>query len=186
MIRINLAPETKRRRGIGFRLPTLPAFNLAWLFGILYVGAIIGIGVYWWSLSSDESKLTAGVARASTEVAQLKASISQGNQVKDQAAEFRKRFAVLEDLAKGQTKSIVLVDAFADMIPKDLWVTGLDARDTRLKVSGSAYSSSAVADFMANLRASGKFKDVDLVVSRRDLARPTPLVTFEVTCRFEG
>jgi hypothetical protein len=39
---------------------------------------------------------------------------------------------------------------------------------------------------MSNLRASGKFKDVDLVVSRRDLARPSPLVTFEVTCRFEG
>jgi hypothetical protein len=39
---------------------------------------------------------------------------------------------------------------------------------------------------MQNLRNSGKFKDVDIVVSRRDLGRPTPLVTFEVTCRFEG
>ena len=56
----------------------------------------------------------------------------------------------------------------------------------QIKVSGSAFSPTAVADFMSNLRASGKFKDVDLVVSRRDLARPLPLVTFEVTCRFEG
>jgi type IV pilus assembly protein PilN len=186
MIRINLAPETKRRRGIGFRLPTLPAFNLGWLFGILYVGAIIGIGVYWWSLSSDESKLTADVARANTELSQLKATISQGSQVQNQAAELRKRFVMLEDLMKGQTKPIALVDAFADMIPKDLWITGLEERDAKLKVSGSAYSTSAVADFMANLRASAKFRDVDLVVSRRDLGRPTPLVTFEVTCRFEG
>ena len=29
-------------------------------------------------------------------------------------------------------------------------------------------------------------KDIDIVVSRQDLARATPQVTFEVTCRFEG
>ncbi len=186
MIRINLAPEIKRRRGVAFRLPTLPAFNLGWLFGILYVVAVVGIGVYWWSLSSEESDLAAKVDRANKELAQLKVAISQGSQVKDQAAELRKRLVVLEELTKGQTKPIVLVDVFASMVPNDLWVTGFEERDLRVKVSGTAFSTSAVADFMANLRASGKFKDVDIVVSRRDLGRPTPLVTFEVTCRFEG
>jgi len=39
---------------------------------------------------------------------------------------------------------------------------------------------------MTNLRASGKFKDVDIVVSRQDLAKVPRLVTFEVTCRFES
>lgn len=186
MIRINLAPETKRRRRGGFTLPTLPAFNLGWLFGILYVVAVVGIGVYWWSLSREESDLTAKVDRANKELAQLKVAISQGSQVRDQAAELRKRLVVLEELTKGQTKPIVLVDIFANMVPNDLWVTGFEERDSRVKVSGSAFSTSAVADFMANLRASGKFKDVDIVVSRRDLGRPTSLVTFEVTCRFEG
>lgn len=186
MIRINLAPETKRRRGVGFKLPTLPAFNLGWLFGILYVVAVVGIGVYWWSLSAEESDLAAKVDRANKELAQLKVTIGLGSQVKDQAAELRKRLAVLEELTKGQARPILLVDTFANMIPKDLWITGFEEKDSRLKVNGSAFSSSAVSDFMANLRASGKFKDVDLVVSRRDLGRPAPLVTFEVTCRFEG
>ena len=187
MIRINLAPETTRRRGVGgFRFPTLPAFNLGWLFGILYVVAVVGIGVYWWSLSSEESDLTAKVDHANKELAQLKVAIGQGSQVKDQAAELRKRLVVLEELTKSQAKPIVLVDIFANMVPKDLWVTGFEERDSRVKVSGSAFSTSAVADFMQNLEKSGKFKLVDIVVSRRDLARPTPLVTFEVTFRFEG
>jgi len=186
MIRINLAPETKRRRRVGFTLPTLPAFNLGWLFGILYVVAVVGIGVYWWSLSGEESDLTTKVDRANKELAQLKVAISQGSQVRDQAAELRKRVVVLEELTKGQTKPIVLVDVFANMVPNDLWITGFEERDSRIKVSGTAFSTSAVADFMANLRASGKFRDVDIVVSRRDLARPTPMVTFEVICRFEG
>jgi Tfp pilus assembly protein PilN len=186
MIRINLAPEPKRRRGLGFKLPTLPSFNLGWLFLIVYLVAVVGIGAYWWSLSSEEADLTGKVERATKELAQLKVTIGQGSQVRDQAAELRKRLVVLEELTKGQTRPILLVDAFASMIPGDLWITGLEERDAKLKVSGSAFSTSAVADFMAKLRASGKFKDVDIVVSRRDLGRPTPLVTFEVTCRFEG
>jgi Tfp pilus assembly protein PilN len=185
MIRINLAPETKRR-GAGFRLPTLPAFNLGWLFLIIYVVALGGIGYYWWTLSSEEATLTEEIDKRSKELVQLKATIGQGSQLKDQTAELRKRLVVLEELTKGQARPIMLVDTFASMVPKDVWITGLDERNQVLKVSGSAFSTTAVSDFMQNLRASGKFKEVDIVVSRRDLARPNPLVTFEVTCRFEG
>ena len=185
MIRINLAPETKRR-GVGFTLPTLPAFNLGWLFLIVYIVAVVGIGVYWWTLSSEESRLNAEVDKANRELTELKIAIGQGSQVRDQTLELRKRLAVFEELTRGQAHSVALVDAFASMIPKDVWITGLEERSQALKVAGSAFSTTAVADFMQNLKASGKFKDVDIVVSRRDLGRPSPLVTFEVTCRFEG
>jgi len=186
MIRINLAPEVKRRRRVGLGAPKLPSFNLGWLFLLVYVVAAVGVGAYWWSLSAEESDLLARVDSASKELAQLQATIGEGNRMKEQAAALRKRLAVLEDLTKGQARAILLVDTFAGMIPNDLWITGLEEREARLKVSGSAFSTSAVADFMKNLRASGKFADVDIVVSRRDLGQPTPLVTFEVTCRFEG
>ena len=65
-------------------------------------------------------------------------------------------------------------------------ITGLEEKNASLKINGSASSAVAISTFMANLRKSGKFKDVDVIVTRQDLARPTPLVTFEVTCRFEG
>jgi hypothetical protein len=38
---------------------------------------------------------------------------------------------------------------------------------------------------MANLKASGKFKEVDLVESRQDLGKSPRTITFEVTCEFE-
>lgn len=185
MIRINLAPDAKRRR-VGFTLPTLPAFNLGWLFLIVYVVAAGGLGAWWWTLSGEESTLTQEIDKKNKELAQLKATLGQGANVKAQVEELRKRLAVLEVLTKGQARPIVLVDAFANMIPKDLWITGIEDRNQVLRISGSAFSTTAVADFMQNLRNSGKFKDVDITISRRDLARPSPLVTFEVTCRFEG
>ena len=145
-----------------------------------------GIGAYWWSLSAEEATLADEVSRKSREIASLKVTIGQGNKIKDQAAELRKRVDVIEKLTRDQAKPIVLADAFASVVPKDLWITRFEERDSILRVSGSAFSATAVSNFMANLRSSGKFKDVDIVVSRRDLARASSPVTFEVTCRFEG
>ena len=54
-----------------------------------------------------------------------------------------------------------------------------------MKLSGTAFSTTAVSDFMSNLKATGKFKDVDIVVSRQAIDKTPSLVTFEVTCKFE-
>ena len=176
MIRINLAPERGRRRKVGFKgiKLGLPAFNLGWLFGVVYLALLLGIGVYWWWLTSMQASLTADIDRAQKDLALLKAQIGQESKVRDLATELRKRVDVIEAITKAQGQKIELVEAFATVLPNDLWVTGFEERGGQIKITGSAFSATAVADFMANLRASGKFKDVDLVVSRRDLARPSP------------
>jgi Tfp pilus assembly protein PilN len=185
MIKINLAPERGRRRGAGVSF-SLPAFNMGWLFGVVYLALLLGVGGYWWILISTKANLNADIERAQKDLAALKAQIGQETKIKELANELRKRVDVIEAITKAQGRPILLLEAFAGVIPSDLWITGFEDRGGQLKVAGSAFSATAVADFMSNLRASGKFKDVDLVVSRRDLARPSPLVTFEVTCRFEG
>jgi len=55
-----------------------------------------------------------------------------------------------------------------------------------LKILGTAYSPTAVSDFMTNLRSSGRFKEVDIMISKQELQKAPRLVTFEVTCRFES
>jgi len=188
MIKINLAPERGRRRKVGFKgiKLGLPAFNLGMLFGVVYLALLLGIGVYWWFLISTKVSLTAQIDQANKDLTMLKAQIGQESKVRDLANELRKRVDVIEAITKAPSQKIQLVEAFASVIPNDLWVTGFEERSGQIKVTGSAFSPTAIADFMANLRSSGKFKDVDLVVTRRDLARPSPLVTFEVTCRYEG
>jgi Tfp pilus assembly protein PilN len=188
MIRINLAPERGRRRGAGFKgfKIGLPAFNLGLLFGVVYLGLLLFIGVYWWVLAATQANLTAEIDQAQKDLALLKQQIGQESKVRDLATELRKRVDVIEAITKAPGQKIELVDAFASVIPNDLWVTAFEERSGQIKITGSAFSPTAISDFMSNLRSSGKFKDVDLVVTRRDLGRPAPLVTFEVTCRFEG
>lgn len=187
MIRINLAPAETRRRsaGGGFSF-TMPAFNLGLLFAVVYAVAAAAVGVSWWALHSDAATLAAAIERGTRENAQLKATLGAGATVKPQLVEMRRRVQVIESLVKNQGSTIALLDAFADTLPNDLWITALEDKSSVLKLRGTAYSTTAVADFMSNLKRSGRFKDVEIVVSTQDLAKPPSVVTFEVTCRFEG
>jgi type IV pilus assembly protein PilN len=184
VIRINLAPAEARRSRPTFSLP-VPPMNLGMLFGVLYLLAVGGVGYYWWSLQAEETRIAADVDRLNRELQSLKATLGQGAAVKGQLAEVKRRVNVLEELTKGQGKSIALMDSFADTVPRDLWITSLEQKESLLKLSGTAFSTTAVSDFMANLKATGKFKDVDIVVSRQAIDKTPSLVTFEVTCKFE-
>lgn len=185
MIRINLAPPRPRQGLSDFRF-RMPSFNLGVLFLVIYIGALSGVAIYWAGLYREEARLTNEIARADKELAMLKPITSQAAKVKDQLADLQKRVKTIEDLTKDQSKPIRIFDAFASVMPNDVWITKMEERGNTMKVSGTAFSATAVSDLMANLRASGKFKEVDIVVSRQDLAKSPRLVTFEVTCKFEG
>ena len=181
MIKINLAPPRQRK---GFSL-AMPTFNLGIAFGILYVVVFAGLAAYWWTLSSEEEQLNGEISIATKQLQTLKTAIDEGNRFKAQRDELEKRVTAIEDLTRAQPRPIYLLDAVAETIPRDLWITSAAERDKLLRLNGTALSTTAVADFMANLRSSGKFKDVDLVVAKQDITKTPRIVTFEVVCRFE-
>jgi Tfp pilus assembly protein PilN len=183
MIRINLAPPDTHRRPLS--LPVIvPASSLGVLVSIIYAVAIVALGGYYVVLAREETRLTRDVQEASTELGTLKATLGNADKVREHLAELNKRVKAIEELTKNQALSIMVMDAFADMLPRDLWITTLEERGHEIRAAGAAFSAAAVADFMSNLRSSGKFQEVDIVVSKQDLAKTPSLVTFEVTCRF--
>ncbi|MBI4591404.1 MAG: PilN domain-containing protein [Candidatus Rokubacteria bacterium] len=182
MIKINLLPARPRKR-FAITLPTLPGLGL--IFGLLYLLIIGGVGGYWFLLNQESRTLTAEIARIEKETAQHKAAIAEGNRFKKEKEELERRVALIDAISRNQTRPIYLLDALADTVPGDVWLTLMEEKEKVLKIAGSAFSATAVADFMANLKGSGKFKDVDLVVSRQDLTKTPRVVTFELTCRLD-
>ncbi|MBI4609146.1 MAG: PilN domain-containing protein [Candidatus Rokubacteria bacterium] len=181
MIKINLLPA-RPRKAIAIELPALPWFGI--LFGIVYL-VVFGGGLYWYrGLAQEASQLAAEKAQLEAELKTLEAAIAKGKAFREKAQELEKRLAAIELIAKNQARPVYLLDALADMIPRDLWLTGFEEKQNQLRLLGSAYSPTALADLMSNLRGSGQFKDVDLVLSRRDPAKSPPVVTFEVVCSF--
>jgi Tfp pilus assembly protein PilN len=187
VIRINLAPP-ERRVGVGgfeWSLPQLK-LNLGLAVVVVYAVVALGLAVYIVALWRAESRLSAQIVRDQQELATLKVQLAPFTRVKEQAAEMQRRVQTIEQLTKNQGRPILILDAFLDAVPPDLWITSLAESGAALRVSGSAFSTTAVSDFMSNLRRGGKFLDVDITVAKQDVSKSPSPVTFEVTCRFGG
>ncbi|HEV2055171.1 MAG TPA: PilN domain-containing protein [Methylomirabilota bacterium] len=181
MIRINLAPpSTKRRVGL-----SIPSFNLGMLFGLVALGLVLVLGVWWWSLSAEIRRLNTEIAENKKQADRLKVIIAEGQRFRRDKETLERRVNAIELVARRQTRPVYLLDAVLDTLPKDLWLTRMEEKGTQLRFAGTTYSATALSDFMANLKASGKFKDVDIVDAKQDLTKSPRLITFEVVTRFE-
>ena len=66
MITINLAPDRPHHRGEARRGLTLPSADLGVVFGVLYLVVVAGLGWYWMTLASEESRLRTEIVQATT------------------------------------------------------------------------------------------------------------------------
>jgi Tfp pilus assembly protein PilN len=181
MIRINLAPPPAKR---SFDL-SVPSFNLGMLFGAVALGLVLVLGVWWWSLSAEIKRLNTEIAENKKQADRLKVVIAEGQRFRRDKELLERRVNAIELVARRQTRPVYLLDAVLDTLPKDLWLTRMEEKGTQLRFAGTTYSATALSDFMANLKATGKFKDVDIVDAKQDLTKSPRLITFEVVTRFE-
>ncbi len=180
MIKINLAPPSAKTQRVG-----APGVNLGVVFGALGLLLVVAVGAYGWMLSAEVRSLRSDIEQSRSEIARLKPIIAEGQRYRQEKQELERRVAAIEMVARNQTRPTYLLDSLADMLPADLWLTRVEEKNQQLRLAGTTYSSVALSDFMANLKASGKFKEVDLVESRQDLGKSLRTITFEVSCQFE-
>jgi Tfp pilus assembly protein PilN len=181
MIKINLAPTTERKGpAIG-----LPDVNLGLVFGALGVLLVAGLGFWWASVSGEVGRLTREVDDNQRELARLRTVIAEHQRYRRDKEDLERRVGAIETVAQNQTRPVYLVNQVASLVPAQVTLTRMEERDRQVRFAGVAPTSTAVSDFMSNLRTSGKFRDVDLVESRQDLAKTPRAITFEVTARFE-
>jgi Tfp pilus assembly protein PilN len=131
------------------------------------------------------SGLRTNIENNQKELARLKPIIAEGLRYRQEKQDLERRVSAIEIVARNQARPTYLLDSLVDMLPSDLWLTRVEEKSQQLRLAGTTYSSVALADFMANLKASRKFKDVDLVESRQDLTKTPRTITFEVSCQFE-
>jgi type IV pilus assembly protein PilN len=180
MIKINLAPPLTRQPERG-----APGINLGLVFGALGAVVIVVVGAFAWLLSAEVEGLRRDIEQSQAEITRLKPIIAEGQRYRAEKEELERRVNAIETVARNQPRPTYFLDALADVLPGGLWLTRVEEKAQQLKLNGSTYPSVALSDFMANLKSSGKFKEVDLVESRQDLTKSPRTITFEVTCRFE-
>lgn len=176
MIRINLAPPAERRRR--GRLGALA-------LGAACVVVVAGPGWWYAGLIRGEGHLAHEVTILDQELTALRAALGHEQGAREAMSDLGRRTRAIDELTRGQGTALRVLDVLLDLVPPDLRLTALEGRGAEVRAAGSTRSARAVADFAANLRASGSFKDVEIVSSRQEFGTTPPgPVSFEITCRF--
>jgi type IV pilus assembly protein PilN len=144
MIRINLLPvRVAKKREMGKQILVL--------FAVVLVGAIVG-NFMWYNNRKDEfDQNAAGIKQVQAKIEELKKVIGEVDKINERKAEVEKKLGVLDNLRKGRSGPVKLMDALASSIPKKLWLKSFSEEKNGVKLTGSAVSHDEVAELMSNL-----------------------------------
>jgi len=187
MIRINLlAVERERKKAKGtFQV----AQKLTIGCSLILVLALLFMGWRYWSLGAQSKQLDDEIAAAQKEASRLHTIILQVQTFEQRKADLTQRVTLIEQLRKGQTGPVHLLDQVSRALPPMLWLTELKQTSaTEVVIDGKCTSLTSLSDFVANLEGSGYFKkSIDIVNSSTE-ALPTPpgeLIKFTIKAVFQ-
>ena len=188
MIRINLlAAERDRAKKKSVTLGTVGQKLTIGCSLILVLGGL-AIGWRYWTVNHDSAELDKEIAAAQQETARLHSVIEQVQQFEQRKAQLQQRVVLIEQLRKGQTGPVHMLDQISRALPPMLWLTEVKQVGAEIVIDGKCTSPIGVSDFVANLEASGYFKrSIDIVsTSTEMMTQPqTEVIKFSIKAVFQ-
>jgi type IV pilus assembly protein PilN len=195
MIRINLLTVERERSSkkkssvsVGGGFGPAQRMTVAATLILVFTGAFIAWR--WVSLTRDSKAIDDAIGAAQQEAGRLHGIIQQVQQFEQRKAQLSQRVTLIEQLRKGQTGPVHMLDQLSRSLPPMLWLTELKQGDKgEVVVDGRCTTLTALSDFVANLEATGYFKkSVEIVSSQVDsLPGPPPmdLIKFQIRAIFQ-
>jgi type IV pilus assembly protein PilN len=152
---------------------------------ILVVAALV-VNWWFWSLQRDSSDLDQQLADAERETQRLQSVIQQVAQFEARRAQLQQRVTLIEELRKGQTGPVHLLDQISRTLPEAMWLTDLRQAGNDVTLEGRCTSLNSLSDLVSGLEASNVFeRPVEIVDSRVEVATTTTpeLIRFSVRAR---
>ncbi len=185
MIRINLISEGRRpvvarkaksRINIGEQDPSIY---------ILAAGVVVGllVGLCWWLVVNSELKsLQSDIRRARAEVKELKPILKEVRVFKRKRRRLNTKIDLINELTAKRRGPVHLMDRVSRALPDLVWLKSMNVRGKRVRLSGQALNTNAIATFIENLSLVPEFKEPDTRNVRR-AKRNT--YTFQINFRFQ-
>jgi type IV pilus assembly protein PilN len=96
--------------------------------------------------------------------------------------------SLIEQLRKGQTGPVHMLDQISRSLPQMLWLTELKQTGSEVVIDGRCTTLTGLSDFVANLESSGYFKKSIEIVSSQTEPMPQPpgeLIKFSIKAIFQ-
>ena len=188
MIRINLlAAERDKSKKKAVALGTVGQ-KLTVGCSLILILAVLFIGWRYWALSRDSNAIDAEIAAAQQETTRLHSVIQQVQQFEQRKAQLQQRVVLIEQLRKGQTGPVHMLDQISRALPQMLWLTELKQAGGDVVIDGKSTTLTGLSEFVSNLEASGYFKrSIEIVDTKTEMAG-TPLsevIKFTIKATFQ-
>jgi len=177
MIRINLLqdgrkPVAARQKKAVSERADIASLTMA---GVALLGVLLGLGMNYW-LGRTLAAKKEEVAEAQREVDELAPIIREVEEFKARKVELERKVRIINDLKANQLGPVRILDYVSRALPQLLWLTRMDVRAATISISGEAFNTNAVANFMENLDRVPEFREPTL----RDTAQRGTLYTFSI------
>src|SRR5271167_552151 len=174
MIKINLLETSKgKRSGGGPSMPTMEMGDMGSpklkVLAVLVIAGLFNLG-YWYRLDHQakaiESRMKVAEANNRT-LAEVKAKFLER---KTQADNYKRRVDVIGGLRSSQTGPVNLMAMMGETVnnTEAVWLSKMDDSGTSVNLEGTALSTDAVANLIANLQKTGYFRNVEIKETWQD------------------
>ncbi|MFZ0951013.1 MAG: PilN domain-containing protein [Candidatus Sulfotelmatobacter sp.] len=191
MIRINLLETTKGKGKRGSSGPAMPAMEmgdmgspkLKVLVVILIAGAL-NFG-YWYRLDQQSKSIARQMAAAEQKNRELSDVKARYLERQRQADNYKRRVDVIDSLRAGQAGPVNLLAMLGETVngTEAVWLSKMDDTGPSVNLEGTALSTDAVANLIANLQKTGFFKNVEIKETFQDDAiKDMQAFQFTLTC----
>jgi type IV pilus assembly protein PilN len=161
MIRINLLAverTTKRAASTTTRAAISPAQKVTFGASLILLSTVLGIGWWFWSLRTESARLEAEIATAEVESQRLRSVLAQVQKFEARKAQLQQRVTLIEQLRKGQSGPVHLLDEVSKSVPDRLWLITMAQNAADFTIEGQTTSLTSLSDFVSNLENSNWFK----------------------------
>ena len=187
MIRINLLGIPKAKRGKRPAAPTSMGEGPSTTMLILIFIVVLGAGLYGWYTIVDRQReqLHKDLQAAQAENQRLSEVKAKYEASRKKAEQFEQRFKIIDQLKQAQSGPVGMLNTVADTITKTdaVWLEAMTDDGRNIDFTGLALSPDAVANLMANLEKTGKFKTVEIKeTSQTPEIKELQAFKFELIC----
>jgi type IV pilus assembly protein PilN len=164
VIRINLLATERKTKAAA---PGMQAGQKMMVIGsLLLVLTAALLGWRYWALGQQETQVAREIDGAKREEARLQEILKQVQEFENRRKVLEARVALIDELRKGQSAPVHMVDQVSKALPDMTWLTNMSQTGYTLTIQGRCLTLSSLSDFIGNLEASRYFiRPVEIIES---------------------
>jgi type IV pilus assembly protein PilN len=170
MIRINLLGGERHKTKKAFAFD--PGAQMTVVCSLILVLGVSGIGLWYWSLTSESSQLDEELSVAQRDAVRLASILTEVKQFEGRQQQLQQRVSLIQQLRRGQSVPVELLDHVSRSLPDALWLTNLEETGANVTIEGRSTTLIALSDFVGNLGTSTLIKKPIEIVN--SLVEPAP------------